>query len=348
MDRQVASRHVSRPALILTLLTVLVLLTPFVSVIFGAASVPPGDALRVIFGHLLPGGGGEPTWDRITEAIVWQTRMPRVMTGIGIGAILGISGVALQAVVRNPLAEPYVLGVSSGASFGAALAIVVVGATSALWTAGLAFTGALLATATVLLLGGIRGGSPLHLILAGLAVGFAFQSGTNLVIFSARTAETAQGVVFWTLGSLTRTGWPEVGLVLLTATAMTIGLWVAGPVLDALSSGDATCLAVGINPVIARMAILIPTSAAVGIAVATSGGIGFVGLVVPHLMRAVIGHAHRALVVSCAMAGAVFLAATDAFARTVFSPVELPIGVVTGIIGAPFLLTLVRRMRGLR
>lgn len=347
MKQVIHARGAHRRTVVLATLTLAVLVTPFVSVIFGAASVPPNDALRVVFGHL-PGVGGEPTADRITEAIVWQTRMPRVMTGIGIGVILAVSGVALQAVVRNPLAEPYVLGVSSGASFGAALAIVVIGVTSSLWTAGLAFTGALLATVTVLLLGGLRGGSPLHLILAGLAVGFAFQSATNLVIFSARTAETAQAVLFWTLGSLTRTGWREVGLVLLTAAVMTLGLWIAGPVLDALSSGDATCLAVGINPVLARLAVLIPTSAAVGIAVAACGGIGFVGLVVPHLMRAVVGHSHRALVVGCALTGAVFLATTDAVARTAFSPVELPIGVITGLVGAPFLLTLVGRMRGTR
>ena len=335
-----------RSRVVILLLASLVLVTPLVSVVYGAANVTAAEAFGVVASHL--GVGGEPTWDRMTEAIVWQNRMPRVLTAIGVGAVLGVSGVALQAMVRNPLAEPYVLGISSGASFGAGVAIIVIGVTNAVLTAGAAFVGALLATVLVLVVGGVRGGSPLQLILAGLAIGFLFQAGTNLVIFSARTAETAQSVVFWSLGSLTRAGWPEVGLVLMTATLITAGLWLAGPILDALASGDSTCLAVGVNPAHARLALLIPASAAIGITVAVAGGIGFVGLVVPHLMRAVVGQAHRALVICSALASAVFLAAADAFARTVFSPMELPIGVITGLVGAPFLLLLVGRMRDTR
>ncbi len=323
---------------------VLAVAAPLVSIVFGAASVSPAEAWEVVWGHL-PGTGAEVTWDRITEAIIWDNRMPRVLTGLGVGAVLGVSGVAFQAVVRNPLAEPYVLGVSSGASLGAATAIVVVGVTASFGVASYAFIGAATATMVVLIIGGGRGGSTLQLILAGLAVGFVAQAAANLIIFSAKTAETAQSVVFWSLGSLTRADWSEVWLVLGTAAALSLGLWAASPILDALASGDSTCVAVGINPAVARVALLLPVSAAVAIVVAVSGGIGFIGLVVPHLLRPLVGHAHRSLVVACALVGAVFLTLTDAASRTIFSPVELPIGVITGLIGAPFLLVLIGRGR---
>lgn len=332
----------SRRVVVVIVAAALLLVAPLLSVVFGAASVPPGQALAVIWGHL-PFTDAPVTWDRITEAIIWNNRMPRVLTGIGVGAVLGVSGVAFQAVVRNPLAEPYVLGVSSGASVGAATAIVVVGVTASFTVAGFAFLGAGTATVVVLLVGGRGAGSTLQLILAGLAVGFVCQSGTNLLIFSARTAETAQSVVFWTLGSLTRADWPQVWLVLCTAALLSVALWVAAPFLDALASGDATCLAVGLNPAIARVAILIPVSAAVSVVVAVAGGIGFVGLVVPHVLRPLVGFAHRWLVVTSSMVAAVFLTAADTVSRTLFSPVELPIGVITGLIGAPFLLLLIGR-----
>lgn len=330
----------------LAALVVLLLATPVFSIAFGAASVPLDQVFGVLADHLgiHPATGMDP----ITDAIVWQNRMPRIIAGIGVGAVLGVSGVALQAVVRNPLAEPYVLGVSAGASSGAATAIIIVGVSSTLGVAGLAFAGALVATFMVLAIGGRRRSTALTLVLAGLAIGFIFQAVTNLIIFSSDSPETARSVMFWTLGSLAKVGWTQSVWTVVVAAALIAMLWLCAPWLDALASGDATSLSVGINPATIRLTILIPVSAAIGLVVAMAGGIGFVGLVIPHLMRSFTGYRHRTLVISSGLAGAVFLVWADTFSRTVFSPSELPIGVITGLFGAPFLLALVGRMNPAR
>lgn len=330
-----------RRRLILLALFALLLATPALSMIFGAASVAPADVWAVVRSHLP--GATQPV-DGITNAIIWQNRLPRVLTGIGVGAILGVSGVALQAIVRNPLAEPYVLGISAGAATGAAFAMVVVGVTSGIAVAGYAFAAAALATGVVLMAGGRGHHSALQLILAGLAVGFIFQALTNLLIFSSDSPETSRAVVFWTLGSLSRATWPQVGGVLTTAVILTLGLWIAAPVLDALASGDQTAMAVGIDPARIRLVLTLVVSAGVAFAVATSGSIGFVGLVIPHIVRSWVGHAHRAVVLGSALTAAIFLVWADTFARSVFAPSELPIGVITGLIGAPALLVMLRSL----
>ena len=261
---------------------------------------------------------------------------------MAVAAILGVSGVVLQAVVRNALAEPYVLGVSAGASSGAAFAIIIVGASVATVVGVMAFAGALLATMLVLAIAG-RTQSPLQLILGGLGVGFGFQALTNLIIFSSDSPETARSVMFWTLGSLARVGWDSVPVITVAALLLTVLMVLCGPILDALASGDRTAQAVGIEPARARILLLIPVSAAIALAVATAGGIGFVGLVVPHLVRSFIGPAHRFLVLGSTLAAGLFLVWADAFARLAFAPAEVPIGVVTGLVGAPWLVLLVRR-----
>ena len=328
------------------LLVVLLVLTPVGSIAFGAASVPWDQVIGVLADHL--GLHPQVTWDGITDAIVWQNRMPRIIAGIGVGAALGVAGVALQAIVRNPLAEPYVLGVSSGASTGAAAAMVLIGMSSPLGVASLAFVGALVATALVLGVGGRRGSSALTLVLAGIAVGFIFQAVTNLIIFSADSPETARSVMFWMLGSLAKVSWTQsIWLVGIAAVLMAL-LWLCAPWLDALASGDQTSMAVGINPQVIRLVILVPVSAAVGAVVSMAGGIGFVGLIIPHLMRSFTGYGHRTLVISSGLAGAIFLVWADTVSRTMFAPSELPIGIITGLLGAPFLLMLVNRMNPAR
>ncbi len=325
----------------LLLLGLALVLTPALTVTLGSAAVPLDQVIGVLASHI-PGLDITITWDRTIDAIVWETRLPRILVGVAVAAILGVSGVVLQAVVRNSLAEPYVLGVSAGASSGAAVAIIVIGTTAAAFVGVLAFAGALLATMLVLAVAG-RTQSPLALILGGLGVGFGFQALTDLIIFSSDSPETARAVMFWTLGSLARVSWESVPLVFITAVLLTALMVLCGPILDALSSGDRTARAVGIEPAVARVGLLIPVSAAIAVAVATAGGIGFVGLVVPHLVRSVIGPAHRMLVLGSALAAGLFLVWADAFARIAFAPAEVPIGVVTGLVGAPWLVWLVRR-----
>lgn len=340
-ERALPGGNRSSRRLILLALLLLLLVTPVLSMAFGAASVPASEVWAVVRSHL-PGASAEVSG--VTNAIIWQNRLPRVLTGIGVGVILGVSGVTLQAVVRNPLAEPYVLGISAGASTGAAFAMVVIGVTSSLAVAGYAFVAAALATTVVLMAGGRGHHSALQLILAGLAVGFIFQALTNLLIFSSDSPETSRAVVFWTLGSLSRATWLQVGGVLGTAALLTLGLWVAAPILDALASGDQAAMAVGIDPVRARLLLTLIVSAGVAFAVATAGNIGFVGLVVPHLVRSWVGHAHRGVLLGSAFAAATFLVWADTLARSIFAPAELPIGVITGLIGAPLLLVMLRSL----
>lgn len=320
-------------------------LTPLIAVTMGSATVALDDVVGVVLSHL--GLAREVTWPHSIDAIVWENRVPRVLAGLTVGAILGVSGVILQALVRNPLAEPYVLGVSSGASTGAASAIILIGAVHSLTTGLFAFVGALLATFALLVIAG-KGAGPLQLILAGLAVGFGFQSLTNFLLFSSGSPETSQSVMFWMLGSLARTQWSQLPLLAVVAIVLTAAACLLGPVLDALASGDRTAESVGVHPGRARVAFLIPVSAAVAVAVSAAGGIGFVGLIIPHLVRNLIGYSHRLLVLGSALAAALFLTWTDAIARVIFTPVELPIGVITGLIGAPFLVLLIRRQRAIQ
>lgn len=324
----------------IVLLAAALVFTPALTIVIGSASVPLDEVVGVLLSHI-PGIDIQITWDRSVDAIVWETRLPRIIAGVAVAAILGVSGVVLQAVVRNALAEPYVLGVSAGASSGAAFAIIIVGTTVAAFVGLLAFAGALLATMLVLAIAG-RTQSPLQLILGGLGVGFGFQALTNLIIFSSDSPETARSVMFWTLGSLARIRWDSIPLIVITAVLLTALMVLCGPILDALASGDRTAQAVGVEPAIARILLLVPVSAAVALAVATAGGIGFVGLVVPHVVRSFVGPAHRLLVLGSALAAGLFLVWADAFARISFAPAEVPIGVVTGLIGAPFLVVLVR------
>ncbi len=341
MSRTVRFRSRTGVELRLVLLALALLLTPALTVVIGAAAVPLDEVIGVLASHI-PGLDVQITWDRSIDAIVWDTRLPRIIAGVAVAAILGVSGVVLQAVVRNALAEPYVLGVSAGASSGAAFAIIIVGTSVATVVGVMAFAGALLATLLVLAIAG-RTQSPLQLILGGLGVGFGFQALTNLIIFSSDSPETARSVMFWTLGSLARVGWDSVPVITVAALLLTVLMVLCGPILDALASGDRTAQAVGVEPARARILLLIPVSAAIALAVATAGGIGFVGLVVPHLVRSFIGPAHRFLVLGSALAAGLFLVWADAFARLAFAPAEVPIGVVTGLVGAPWLVLLVRR-----
>ena len=341
MPRTVRFRSRIGVGLRLVVLALALLLTPLLTVVIGAAAVPLDEVVGVLASHI-PGLDVQITWDRSIDAIVWDTRLPRIIAGVAVAAILGVSGVVLQAVVRNALAEPYVLGVSAGASSGAAFAIIIVGTSVATAVGVMAFAGALLATLLVLAIAG-RTQSPLQLILGGLGVGFGFQALTNLIIFSSDSPETARSVMFWTLGSLARAGWDSVPVITIAALLLTVLMVLCGPILDALASGDRTAQAVGVEPARARILLLIPVSAAIALAVATAGGIGFVGLVVPHLVRSFIGPAHRFLVLGSALAAGLFLVWADAFARLAFAPAEVPIGVVTGLVGAPWLVLLVRR-----
>lgn len=313
----------------------------------GPVTIAP-QQVAFIIGHHLLGFPATATWSTAHDSIVWLLRVPRVLLAAVVGAALAITGAVLQALVRNVLAEPYLLGVTGGASTGAAVTILfgVGAAGGASSLTGSAFAGALAALGIVFTLARSAGRiTAVRLLLAGVAVGYVLNATTSFLIFASDAPEGARAVLFWLLGSLTHASWFSVlsaGLVTVGAFAVLL-LW-SRP-LDALAIGDDTARALGTPPARLRTQALIVVALCVGAAVAVSGGIGFVGLVVPHVARLAVGSVHRRLLPVAGLIGAVFLIWADVAARLTFAPRELPLGIVTAVVGAPFLFILVRRLQ---
>lgn len=311
----------------------------------GPSGVTPGTVVSVVGFHL--GLPITPEWTPAEEAIVWELRAPRVLLAAAVGAALAISGVALQAMVRNVLAEPYVLGISSGASTGAAGSILFGFATGAGQYAlpVSAFIGALAASLIVFALARSNGQvTSVRLLLAGIAVGYALSAATSFLVFASDNPEGSRSVMFWMLGSLALARWgPLLVLVLLVTLASWTYFMLAAHRLDALAMGDETALALGVRPDRTRIKLLLAVSLCTGLSVAAAGAIGFVGLVVPHLARRLVGAAHSRLLPVTALLGAALLIWADAVGRILMQPRELPIGILTALVGAPFLVMLVRR-----
>ncbi|KHF43386.1 FecCD family ABC transporter permease [Saccharomonospora viridis] len=323
-------------------------LTIVLAVGVGAVSVPPSTVSRIL-GHHLLGAPAEMDWTLAQDSIIWQVRLPRVLLGAVVGAALAVCGVTLQAMVRNMLADPYLLGVTSGASTGAAGAILF-GFAAGLGENALsasAFLGALGASVVVFLVARAGGRiTSLRLLLAGVAVGYALYAATGFLIFASGSAEGSRSVLFWLLGSLGLARWGLPLALVLVIVCLTVAMLIVwGRRLDALSVGDETAHALGISPTGFRVRLLVVVSLCVGAVVAASGGIGFVGLVIPHVARRFVGAAHSRAVPVAALLGAVFLVWADVVARVLLEPRELPIGIITALVGAPFLLLLVRRFQ---
>ncbi|WP_051208150.1 FecCD family ABC transporter permease [Propionicicella superfundia] len=347
---RVLQAHHRRSALLLIVAAVVCVLVALISAGIGPAYIQLPDVVRII-GHHLIAAPGERTWSVTADTIVWVTRVPRVIMGMATGATLAMAGAALQAMVRNPLADPYILGVNSGASTGAAIAIVVFAGSGggALLLSGSAFLGALGATLLVLAIAGSRSeGGPMRLIMAGMAVGYALSAATNFLIFTSDSAESSRSVMFWMLGSLANVHWSTAMLSSAVGLVVLVLLGAQASTLDVLASGDEAALTLGVTPQTARIVLMLVVSLAVGVVVAGAGSIGFVGLVIPHLARALVGSRHRVLIPASALLGAAFLVLADVGARMLFAPQEMPIGVITGLVGAPFLLALVHQKKTTR
>lgn len=323
------------PALRLILLAAIAAAALALSVSIGAAGIPPGDVLRA-----LQGEGSEGT-----QAIVLQLRLPRAALAVLVGGGLGVAGAVFQALVRNPLAEPYVMGISGGAAVGAVAALMLGWAARAPAALPLAaFAGAAL---TVLLVFRVATGASRVLdtrvlLLAGVVAG-AFANAVIMLLLTLGDLETYRSAIVWIMGSLGAASWPAVVLIALyVGPALLVLLALARP-LNLLAIGDETALHLGTNVRRVKLTAYLVASFLVAATVAACGVIGFVGLVVPHALRLLWGSDHRFLLPGCALAGAAFLLLADTAARTVASPAELPVGVVTALIGVPFFVVLLRR-----
>ena len=338
------ARGPARPTLVAV--AGLMLGTVLVASVVGAVTIGPADigfgqAWASIASHL---GIGDSPLSPLRDGIVWQLRLPRVLTAAAVGAGLAIAGAVMQAVTRNSLADPYLLGLSSGASLGA-VAVLVLGVTALLPAA--AFIGALTALAATLLIAG-RGAAltPSRTILAGIAVSSLFAALTSFVIFWSATGDSYREIITWLLGSLAGARWPAVVIAVAAIAVVGIPLMVGGRTLDAFAFGDTSAASLGMNVARTRLILLVGTALLTGAMVSVSGSIGFVGLILPHAVRLVVGAQHRTLLPLSALTGAIFLVWCDTAARTVFDPRELPVGIVTAVIGAPvFVLLLLRSKR---
>lgn len=307
-------------------------------IVVGPADIGVGELAAILRDRLL----GANAESALRSSIVWDLRVPRVLTAAAVGAGLGLCGAVMQAVTRNPLADPYLLGLSAGASLGA-VAVIVLGFALVLPLA--AFIGALVALVATLMIARRSGVvTPGRTVLAGVAVSALFGSLTSFVIFWSATGDSYREILGWLLGTLGAASWSSVWIA--GGAVIVIGgvLLGSGRQLDAFAFGDRSAAMLGVNVDRTRLALLVATALLTGAMVAVSGAIGFVGLVLPHMVRLVVGAGHRAVLPLVALWGATFLVLADTLARTVFEPRELPVGVITALVGAPiFALLLSRR-----
>ncbi|WP_307784124.1 iron ABC transporter permease [Salinibacterium sp. NG22] len=337
-------RSLRRGAAWIVALSVVLLASAIVTVGIGPVAIRPDIVTRVIAFHAFGIGEQTPGSD---DNIVWLIRVPRVVLGILVGAALAMTGVAVQSLVRNPLADPYLLGISSGASTGAAASILFgfgAGA-GALALTGSAFLGA--AAAIVLVFSIARLGGrliPTRLVFAGIAVSFALAALTNFLVFASDSRDGTRAVLFWMLGSLGQARWQSLPIALAGVAIAAFFLMLWSRKLDAIAIGDDTARALGTNPTRFRALAALIVSVAIAAAVSVSGAIGFVGLVVPHIARRLVGSTHRVSLPVAGLLGGILLIWADALARTAFAPRELPLGVLTALIGTPLLIALVRRL----
>jgi iron complex transport system permease protein len=329
-----------RPALAAAILAVLLVASITVAVTIGPAELSVGDVWASIGAHL---GFGDSPLSVLRDGIVWELRLPRVLTAAAVGAGLALSGAVMQAVTRNQLADPYLLGLSSGASLGA-VSVLLLGVAVLLPVA--AFAGALAALVVTLALAGALGRiTPTRTVLAGVAVSSLAGAITSFVIFWTVTGDSYREILGWLLGSLSGARWPAVAIAAIALVVVGTPIALSGRVLDAFAFGDTTASSLGVPVQAARWVLLGGTALLTGAMVSVSGSIGFVGLVLPHAVRLVIGPGHRALLPLSALVGAVFLVWADTLARTLFDPRELPVGIVTALVGAPVFAILLARRR---
>lgn len=305
----------------------------------GSVSLSPGAVWQVVIDHL----SGHPE-NSVADSIVWEIRFPRVLLAAVVGAALTTAGAVVQVLVRNSLADPFLLGVSSGASVGAT-AVLLMGAFASLgvWAISVgSILGALVAMAAVFLIS--RKGhqlAPTQLILCGVVMSALFESVTSFLIFRGNPQAT-QSVLFWLLGSFGLASWNQIPIPAIVLAAAMVYLLSQGRNLNALAMGSAAAASLGVDVPRMRRNLFVVCSLMAGTAVAVSGVIGFVGLVVPHIVRLVVGPDHRRVLPVGVLFGASFMVLGDLLARTIVSPQEMPIGVITAFIGAPMLIFLVR------
>ncbi|PDP87359.1 iron ABC transporter permease [Glycomyces fuscus] len=334
-----------RSSLIVGAFVVALCVSVIVAAFVGTANIGALDVLGIILRNIgLDALAPVPPAPPLIDALVWESRLPRVLLAAVVGLGLSVSGAVLQAITRNPLAEPYLLGVSSGASTGAVSVMILGLGSGAVPLSTGAFAGALVAFAIVLLLiGGGRVSNPARVVLTGVLVSQFFSAVTSLVLMLDGDADATRGFTYWLLGSLGGARWEPLIVASAVIVLGAVGCLFFAPALDAFTFGWDTASSLGVNVTLARVTLMVLTAFITAAAVAASGAIGFIGLLVPHIVRLLAGPAHRSLLPLTGLGGAIFLVWVDTFARSAFSPHEIPVGVITALLGAPMFAIVLRK-----
>ena len=323
---------------LLLVLVVLIVVSAVVSLAIGSEPLP----LRGVLDTLGARVTGQPGPDPTIDVIVWDLRAPRALLAVIVGAGLALAGSGMQTLVRNPLADPYLLGVSAGASVGATAVIALGMFTS--WGTHRLTLGALVGALAVYLISMVQGGmTPLRLVLSGVVLSSAFSALASFLVFRSPEPRAAQSVLFWMLGSVAGATWDSLWVAALVPVVIAVLMIAFSGWLAALAAGTDVARSLGIPDIRVRKALFVGNSVLVGVLVAVSGGIGFVGLVIPHMARLLVGASHRSMLPIAAAVGSLFLLWVDVGARVIAAPQEVPLGVVTGFIGAPIFLYLMGR-----
>lgn len=325
----------------LSLGLVLLLVSGVLSLFLGSSSLTPGEAWASVLHFFGVADVDAPS--QLRQSILFDLRLPRVLMAAVVGAALAVAGVVMQAVTRNDLAEPYLLGVSSGASTGAVAVITLLGTAAPVGLTLGAAAGALVSFGVLLLM--LIGAtlSATRVVLTGVLVGQLFSALTSLLLLAKGDADATRGVLFWLLGALGAARWDTLILVTAVTVVAVAALWVLSRYLDTMGFGDGTANTMGVPVTWVRVAVLVIVALLTAATVSVVGAIGFVGLIVPHAVRMVVGPGHARLIPLSAVAGAVLLVIADALSRTLFAPQEIPVGVVTALIGVPGFFVILRR-----
>ncbi|QHT61072.1 iron ABC transporter permease [Paenibacillus lycopersici] len=323
------------------------LVTITVAVMLGPVPIAPGTVWTIAYSHL-PGvnGGMAETWSQGQGHIVWDIRFPRVLLGVAVGGGLAVAGVAIQALIRNSLADPYILGVSSGASVAATL-VILFGAFRFFGQYALSlssFLGSLIAMVMVVVLARVGGRmSTTRLLLSGIAVSMIMSAATNFIVAMAPREEGIRSAMYWMMGGLTAAKWDYLTIPALVVVLGTVLLLFQYRALNALLMGEEAAVTLGVDILAFRKYLVIIAALLTGTIVSVSGSIGFVGLMIPHIARLLVGSDHRRVLPVSLLLGAIFIVWSDVLARLLLAPEELPIGIVTALCGGPFFIWLLRR-----
>lgn len=332
----------ARLALLMVGGLVVLVVSIVVTATIGPAGITTAEVWRSIASRL---GFGDSPLTPLQDGIVWNLRMPRTLLAAVCGAGLALCGAVMQSLLRNPLADPFVLGVSSGASTGA-VAVIVLG-----WGGGVvslsagAFVGAVLSFGMVMLLSYSLGATMDRVVLAGVAAMQLFSALTSFIVLTMADAETTQGVLFWLLGSFGGAGWTDVVLCAIVLAGVLAVCLAHTTTMDAFAFGEEAAANLGVRVTRARILLLCATALLTAALVSSVGAVGFVGLVLPHATRALTGSTHARLLPVTALTGAVFLVWVETAARTVLDPAEIPVGVMTSLIGVPAFIAVLYRAR---